>query len=125
MTERAQRIAIAKLMGWSKMTNPAYESAVLWHIKGVGFRLERDMPDYTHDLNAMAEVEAKLGANRLALYADELDKLCVPQHICALTHWQAVAMATAAQRAEALLRALNLWVDDTPSSPSPQTTTAP
>lgn len=108
MTEQAQRIAIAKWMGLADETRHPSPSG------SCDFVLN-PLPDYTRDLNAMAQAEAKLDVNRLALYADELDKLCVPQHICALTHWQAVAMATAAQRAEALLRTLNLWVDDTPS----------
>jgi hypothetical protein len=30
---------------------------------------------------------------------------------CPLTHWQAVIMATAVQRAEAFLKALGLWKD--------------
>lgn len=67
--------------------------------------------DYTTDLNAMHEAEKKLDTNQLSLYADKLDAVCVPTHSCPLTHWQAVAMATACQRAEAFLRTMGKWKD--------------
>jgi len=135
MNEQAQRIAIAKWMGWCVVRSPFFkylcrpsEEPSEGHGVCCGLHLDDNqifrgffvlgecgpdyvVPDYTRDLNAMAQAEAKLDVNRLALYADALDKLCVPQHICALTHWQAVAMASAAQRAEALLRCLGLWTD--------------
>lgn len=66
---------------------------------------------YDEDLNAMHEAENRLDVNQLSEYADALDKICVPTHICSLTHWQAVTMANAAQRAEAFLRALGKWVE--------------
>ncbi len=112
MTEHEQRVAIAEWMGWQ----PPKEESILWtldnpEVKG-NFRWANadHLPDYTRDLNAMAEAEQHLGdVNQLNAYADALDKVCVPTHICSLTHWQSVVMASAAQRAEALLRCLNLW----------------
>lgn len=67
------------------------------------------LPNYCGDLNAMHEAERTLDVNALSKYADELDRVCVPVHVCPLTHWHAVVMTTAAQRAEAFLRAVGKW----------------
>ncbi len=120
MTEHDQRIAIAKWMGWqcgrTKFTN---EPAWIAPDGGVHNRYGDtvySLPKYTRDLNVIAEAEKHLGdVNQLNAYADALDKVCVPTHVCSLTHWQAVVMATAAQRCEALLRTLNLWRDEPPA----------
>jgi hypothetical protein len=64
------------------------------------------LPDYLSDLNAMARAVNKLNVNQLSLYLDALDKLCVPVHICPLSHQLAVVEATAAQRADAFLVAV-------------------
>ncbi len=120
MTEHDQRIAIAEWMGMDmNYVRPDLERFKNRDDGGEAvFTLAR-VPDYTRDLNAMHEAERHLGdVNQLNAYADALDKVCVPTHICSLTHWLAVVMATAAQRAEALLRTLNLWRDD-PPAPTP------
>jgi hypothetical protein len=56
----------------------------------------------TEWLEIVRMVEEKLDINQLTPYADALDKVCVPIHICALTHWQAVIMSSWQQRATAL-----------------------
>ncbi len=104
MTEHDQRIAIAEWMGWQDFHRDCLATSPngQW----------MPTPDYTRDLNAMHEAEHHLAdVNQLNEYADQLDKVCVPTHICSLTHWQAVAMATAAQRCEALLRTIGKWQD--------------
>ncbi len=103
MTEQAQRIAIAKWMGWTVITSNGV-GRPSWSNRH-GFD-DRAIPDYTRDLNAMAEVEERLTDNQWRDYATY--KLGND------------VSATAAQRAEALLRTLNLWTDDVP-----ETTTAP
>ena len=50
------------------------------------------------------QAEEKLTVNELSIYADNLDAICVPTHICPLTHWQAVILSTWQQRLEALCR---------------------
>jgi hypothetical protein len=58
-------------------------------------------PDYLNDLNAMAAAESiiiKAGAQTIRLYEDALQKFVAN-----------IVFATAAQRAEAFLRTLNLW----------------
>lgn len=63
-------------------------------------------PKYTEDLNAVHRVEEKLNVNQMSAYADALDKICVPVHICPLTHWHSVICSTAHQRTESLCRVL-------------------
>ena len=120
MTPEAQRIAIAEACGWEWKANGfSYHPYPGWY-KGheqchVVALLSSELPDYLNDLNAMHEVERTglKDINELNRYADELDKVCVPTHICSLTHWQSVVMATAAQRAEAFLRTIGKWKDET------------
>jgi len=109
MTPEEQRIAIAEVCpGWSVHHGGKYcaiKNCPHGPLNGILF-------DPLNDLNATAEMERHLGdINNLSRYADELDKVCVPTHICSLTHWQATVMATASQRAEAFLKCLNLWKD--------------
>jgi hypothetical protein len=104
----AQRIAIAEACGWTDCE----------HIKRLGLckgkhkevRVQYDsghsaLPDYLNDLNAMHEAEKILNHVKAAEYARMLTFIA----------WQseqpvfAPMTATAAQRAEAFLRTLNLW----------------
>lgn len=55
-------------------------------------------PDYARDLNACAEMEKTLPEDTLRNYCEWLSTL---------SRWP--SLATAAQRAEAFLRTLNLW----------------
>jgi hypothetical protein len=108
MTPEKQRIEIAKACGW--------QWARLVHQEGladdfIGFppntvtvgTNERYLPDYLNDLNAMHEAEKKLiGSRQKVTYLDELMK------ILGYPTFDSVH-ATAAQRAEAFLKTLNLW----------------
>jgi len=62
-----------------------------------------DIPDYLNDLNAMHEAEKSLTEEQLELYTYWLS------HSCGLGTY---TRATAAQRAEAFLRTLNLWEEE-------------
>lgn len=120
MTLEEKRTAIAEHCGWQMIhvqNRACYPENAL-----CGKHKDRDpvpfsggyafVPFYLDDLNAMHEAEKHLGSiNNIASYADELDKVCVPTHICPLTHWQATVMATASQRAEAFLKAIGKWKD--------------
>lgn len=111
MNPEAQNIAIAETCGWKKREkfmrwyNPANEQLTC----------RASLPDYCNDLNAMHEAwkevlgyysEEWLEAYRVlkGIVAKELgeDKNC--PYVQA-----AVGNATAAQRAEAFLKTLNLW----------------
>lgn len=118
MTPEQQRTAIAKWMGWQKHSTP--EVSELWYRKGVPFVLKRDLPDYLRDLNAMHEAEAKL----LEGYDISDPYNSLPDQWEAYVYWLAHLTplgfqdhATAPQRAEALLRALDLWTDDKEPAP--------
>lgn len=139
MNPTEQRIAIAEACGWKWYRRPATGPwankpyRVLYHPQIVPEFMatlqEADMserqcndvflwregivPDYLNDLNAMHEAEntGLKDVNELSRYLDELDRVCVPTHICPTTHAQAVIMATASQRAEAFLRTKGLWKD--------------
>ena len=106
MTPEKQRIAIAKVCGWKLVEDdPNYEP--YWEdpkgnmIAKVGSR--NRLPNYLNDLNAMHEAEKKLiGSRQKVTYLDELMK------ILGYPTFDSVH-ATAAQRAEAFLKTLNLW----------------
>ena len=100
MKPEAQRIAIAEACGWTSLrvlggkiagkkpdgTDPVY------------------LPDYLNDLNAMHEAEKVLvHPDEFRNYERNLDK-CVPIE----ERW---LCATAAQRAEAFIKTLDLWED--------------
>jgi len=103
MTPEDQRITIAEACGWTKCDVEAYKSDELWHLKGHGYRLQRDMPDYLNDLGAMHEAE-KVLCGKSDLITDYIRLLNKGDF-----GYRRLAFATAAQRAEAFLRALGLW----------------
>ena len=97
MTEEQINIAIAEVCG------VAHEDK--WgSIYKTPHGYVRDVPDYCNDLNAMHEAE-KIFDN--ALYCRYIDELCTQ----AIKGKNCMYLATAAQRAEAFLRTLNLWTE--------------
>jgi hypothetical protein len=113
MNEQEQRIAIAQACGF-------YQSDGEWHFPN-GAKLSADgmheIPDYLNDLNAMNEAEIAFIANpKLEYkYGEMLARMTIgperDEKGFAPNGWGyfAVASATAAERAEAFLRTLNLW----------------
>jgi hypothetical protein len=63
------------------------------------------VPDYLHDLNAMHDAETFGGAEVIKCMRFWLFRICDEM---------TAHHASAAQRAEALLRTLNLWIDNEP-----------
>jgi hypothetical protein len=108
MNKETQRIAIAEACGWEPTPeghfhpdNPTGQTP----------------PDYLHDLNAMHEAMAHLEPEQVNQFAAELSGIVLEnrkKYWWDLTSNEVghVANATAAQRAEALLRTLNLWKED-------------
>lgn len=96
MTPEEQRIAIA-------------EACEIKTISGIP---ALDIPDYPNDLNAMREAVKTLVFSQLNRYRNALVGICSrglgPSLLVAVGE---CIDATAAQRAEAFLRALNLWTD--------------
>jgi hypothetical protein len=99
MNPEQQRIKIAEACGWLSVS---YSST--WR-DVIGVTDDNDtcfdyeiVPDYPNDLNAMHEAEKVLTYEQFDDYYIELAKRMVRPF-----------QATAAQRAEAFLRTLNLW----------------
>lgn len=137
MNLESQRIAIAKALGkqlyywratWKRMGRPRHIDRLRTKEEAEHY-LEREdgaveeyldvqiVPNYPGDLNAMHEAEKAIDkmpqvhvpgvgvCDQIEVYDDILGGLC-DQPI----------RATAAQRAEAFLRTLGLWVDETPAT---------
>ncbi len=107
MTPEAQRIAIAEACGWRPRrsetnsdwhvtVNGEWRSIVIWDGPD-GERSTLSPPDYLNDLNAMYGAEKLLMDERSITYKKELERVSCIWH------------ASAAQRAEAFLKTLNLW----------------
>ena len=94
MTPEQQRIAIAEACGWYFMDDS-------WHYPNGANAITT--PDYLNDLNAMHDAEETLDYNQMNRYQNiELSRFVHTE-----TTW--ICSATAAERAEAFLRTLDLW----------------
>jgi hypothetical protein len=109
MSDKEQRIAIAKACGWKVRKN-----ARLAKPQGGEWQYMDEIPDYLNDLNAMHEAET------LVIYSnDKLPKKYTQQikaAICrdagvrkAQMDFDMCITAPAVQRAEAFLRTINKW----------------
>jgi hypothetical protein len=95
MDKEQQRIAIAQECGWKQIPDGR------WKLDG---KVEQFLPDYLNDLNAMHEAEKVLKEDSEAAFRGWLWLAHgQPEMRCKIIH------ATAAQRAKAFLRTLDLW----------------
>lgn len=132
MNPKEQRLAIAKVCGWSWMTK--YGSSTSQHfnkysedsireLKLIGFIEGQhgepelsdiygidSVPDYLNDLNAMHQVEKKLQG--VGYDWTQYSEYCRQIYDITKRDGQHPYSATAAQRAEAFLKTLNLWKDE-------------
>lgn len=115
MTPEQQRIAIAEACGWKGISPEYLTGYAPWRQSPYSQRVMGDLdslpldplPDYLNDLNAMHEAEQVLiNSSRYHIYCNWLDQLVGSRHH---PHKACSKSATAAQRAEAFLRTLNLW----------------
>jgi hypothetical protein len=118
MNNEKQRIAIAEACGWKDVKHTKHEevdienrSIIHWSgLTGIPpefthYENRVRIPDYLNDLNAMHEAEKILTHDQAYSYTEFLWSQ-YPGHVLFNSYiWH----ATAAQRAEALLKALNLW----------------
>jgi hypothetical protein len=112
MSPKQQRIAVAKVFGWEPIAEdgPPYEDESWWrHPVQKTVCAESCLPDYTTDLNAIHQVEQILSEDDYGVFTLHLIK--VVERTTPIEYPHFIVRATAAQRAEALLRALNLWED--------------
>lgn len=107
MDKQAQIITIAKACDWTPIDMGSLPTA--WKHPSTPKKTDvgpKDavnslyLPDYLNDLNAMYEAEKVLSAEQRAHYNGWVSGICVDNY---------PIMATAAQRAEAFLKTLNLW----------------
>ncbi len=99
MNKEKQRIAIAEACGWN------YIDSKTIYPRGIKDGVTLELPNYLNDLNAMHEAEEVLTPNQRIEYMEWLG-MCSDDYGHKV--WTYVH-STAAQRAEALLKALDLW----------------
>lgn len=130
MKPEAQRLALAKLDGWTCISStyltglPPYRNVDQYSAKDIlsnNVPIE-ELPDYLGDLNAVHRLAVKC-VDQLDNYTYELRKIIQrdcnrPEfYVPGAERSQLIAdfwfyQATAEQRGEAILRATNLWTDD-------------
>ena len=113
MKPEAQRIAIAEACGWKEITAQNWIPLGIPPTRRHGVEY---IPSYLKDLNAMHEAEKVLTPEQLSDYASYIIRAArhkegIEDHE---SHYPVpfALHATAAQRAEAFLKTLNLWEDD-------------
>lgn len=112
MTETEQRIAIAEFCGWTHHPHPTVLGSWINPADG----RHDELPDYVGDLNAMHEAECQVAGNDaqedeyiLGIASIQAGRcLRSTDLLCAADYFR-IAHATAAQRAEALLRTIGKW----------------
>jgi hypothetical protein len=115
MTPEAQRIKIAEACGWKHVTWNGGDSIPFGdNPKGnKSSRAYDHLPDYLNDLNAIKEAEDRLDEVTHGLYRGTLRAMITGRQeaipVMNGKEYRAWFSATAAQRAEAFLRTLNLW----------------
>lgn len=102
MNHEKQRIKIAELLGWKYD-----ENTFLWRHKDYSLG-SRNVPHFCTDLNAMHEAEKVLTQTQRQDFVDAIARTYATDKYSV---WFHLAHATAAQRAEAFLKTLNLWED--------------
>lgn len=121
MTPEAQQIAIAEACGWKSVV-PHGQRHTWWFPPGVDAeqKARYGLPDFLNDLNAMHEAEEVLDGRQWEEYVQRLiDLVRASQgHKWKIRNVVCVH-ATAAQRAEAFLKTLGLWEEETPDDDSP------
>ena len=114
MTPDEQRIAIAQACGWKGISPEHLTGYAPWRPTPYRERVMGDLdsipldplPDYLNDLNAMHDAEKVLLSEHRRKYLQIIAGITLASDCLD----QAV-FATAAQRAEAFLRTLNLWTE--------------
>lgn len=115
MNKEKQRIAIAEACGWTMTQGDMAAHGAWLQMTGESLPNINYAPDYLNDLNAMAEAEKVKEMAFDSDYAYWLARIAVRDR--GLTEdrlnvgdgFQIALTATAAQKAEAFLKALNLW----------------
>ena len=113
MTPEAQRIAIAEACGWTMFdAGPdSFGTHCEAHCnRGQETILQRKLPDYLNDLNAIHQAEQTIPPDSFAVYLETLQRIIQSEHRFEIENRFAAFSATAAQRAEAFLKTIGKWV---------------
>ena len=120
MSPNQQRIALAQWEGWKKeFIHGNGVDADVWIEPTCSrcFLAEIDaLPCYLTDLNEVHRLEKKLSDDDFAEYRMFLYKITCPPKLSELglfrspQHERLMLSATAAQKCEAMIKALNLWI---------------
>jgi hypothetical protein len=103
----SQRIAIAEACGWTEIER--INSGEFGGLRGVKPNGERSIvPSYCRDLNAMHEAHHTLDPDQQTDFARWLRSAVLKSPV-GISHPGQLINATAAERAEAFLKTLNLW----------------
>lgn len=115
MNKKQQQLAIAKVCGWKEVNPPYFTENCACYAKDPNGEYRGGLPDYINDLNAMHEAEKTLSDNRHADFREHLCDITYSKKSNQIDRMMDSARnfisSTAAQRAEAFLKALNLWVE--------------
>jgi hypothetical protein len=104
MNPEAQNVAIAKACGWHEPHSTGRDSPYWTDRNHTAYGSTRP-PCYTLDLNAMREALLTLTGQQAMHYRCVLTQMAVDRGLDPM-------MASAAQVAEAFLKTLNLWQDE-------------
>lgn len=113
MKPEEQRTAIAEFCGWTAIYieyGYSVPSGINPHKKQ-----RNRLPDYLNDLNAMHEAEKYLSEKQQVWYMQKLTQVRFKDGVDGMLGCMIdkTTFATAAQRAEALLRTIGKWTDET------------
>jgi hypothetical protein len=113
MNKEQQRILIAEFCGWL-IHGCAHENSGHRYSAPLGtspFLGRHALPDYLNDLNAMHEAEEKLHASfqQSEMFVHRIEQVVYKTKSSGIGIKFATINATAAQRAEALLRTIGKW----------------
>jgi len=115
MTPEQQRKAIAEACGWRRYSPGDFNPTERWEYGPIAGRVVQTthLPDYLNDLNAMHEAEKMLTPETRPEYLCQLFTTATKglTGLYPVDENYLTNHATAAQRAEAFLKTLNLWED--------------
>ena len=117
MTLEDQMIAIGRFCGWEPCEPRVFLRFAPSHAfmkDGAYYGGFNSLPRYTEDLNAIHDAESLLTDAQHRRYRIQLRMVC-HNGSREMINSRKITSATAAQRAEALLKALNLWEPSPPS----------
>jgi hypothetical protein len=112
MTNEQKQITIAEACGWEILDAPLLYGDFACYAKDSSGQEFPGIPDYLTDLNAMHEAEDRLTDGQCQRYISALIDVVQAESTEDYREVFAIAHATAAQRADAFIKTLNLWNED-------------